>query len=217
MWRHAAGCEADAVSSFLQLEAELASLGAPVALQEWAARAAHEEVGHARIATSIAARLLPDGTGAGLDAPAPSDFRVPRRRPARPAARQYRITRLAVESYLDGCCNEGAELRRLSLAAGRAAPDLAAELRAIAAEEASHAALAWAVVTWAVEQGGPQVAWVLAHLWMPEPSGVGVVRNAALERWGWVAAGEQVRCLLQSRAAARRRLLRSGAPPATVT
>jgi len=111
---------------------------------------------------------------------------------------------------VDGCCNEGSEVLRLGFAAEHASPELAAELATVAAEEATHAELAWAVVEWAITDGGPAVAWALSAIPLPRIADPNAparpVDGARLQHWGWVPPDVRRRCVERARADARIRL-----------
>ncbi|HMI94170.1 MAG TPA: hypothetical protein VK509_22515, partial [Polyangiales bacterium] len=89
--------EAASVPAFLQLASELADAHAPTTLIRRALQAAADEHAHARLTARLAERHL----GRPVLARIPE---VARRRAVRADAS---VLRLAVESWLDGCCAEG--------------------------------------------------------------------------------------------------------------
>jgi hypothetical protein len=126
------------VLAFARMRAELEGLGAPASLLGAASRAAKDETRHARTMTRLAT-----ARGAVV-----ARARV-RRAPARGAAA------IAAENAAEGCVREtyGALVARWqSLHAGSA--ELRRAFARIAAEEASHAALSWAVARWIEPQLG---------------------------------------------------------------
>jgi len=140
VWLKRAAEECASVPAFLQLALELLELQAPLELVARAVQAAEEELGHTRDAARMAE--LFGGAPVRLT---PPPFR---RRPA--LSRRQSLERIALESWRDGCVNEG-------LAAAIAEREaehslIAAEAHVsgrIAREEAGHAALARDVLRWA--------------------------------------------------------------------
>lgn len=142
-WAHRAQAEWDASVAFEVLAGELVGVDAPAALVERVRQAVDDEIRHAELC------LARSGEGGLLHRPA-----RPRRHPR---SRTVWLARLAVESVLDGCVNEGAAAARLEAEAATAAPELAAVLAAIAADERRHERLAWDIVDWCVAAGGRPV------------------------------------------------------------
>lgn len=128
--------EAAAVSAFEILGSELAAHGAPLALRHAAARAARDEVRHARVTARLARRY---GGHPG----------APRIEPR--AVRE--LAEVALENAVEGCVREtyGA---LVALWQARHAHDqaVARAMREIARDEVRHAALSWSVAEWAEEQ-----------------------------------------------------------------
>lgn len=128
--------EAASVLAFERLAAELASFGAPRALQRAALRAAREEAGHADVMRSFAAK-----NGA---APPSARVRSPRARS---------LEAMATENAVEGCVNETFGAAMLAYQARHAEDaSLRAAFARVACEEEGHAALAWAVARWAERQ-----------------------------------------------------------------
>lgn len=139
-WLKRAAEECASVPAFLQLALELLELGAPLPLVKRAVRAADEELGHTR----EAARMAELFGGAPIRL-SPPPFR---RRPL--VSRRHALERIALESWRDGCINEGlaaALARREAEHSPFSAEALVSER--IAREEAGHAALARDVLRWA--------------------------------------------------------------------
>lgn len=128
----AARAEAASVTSFLHLARELEAHGAPPELIRRARRAAADEVRHARVMGAFAAAH-------GGRAAAPGAVPLP----ARP------LEALAVENAVEGCVGE-TWAAVVAAWQGRHAADaeLRAAMRRIAADEAEHAELAWAIDDW---------------------------------------------------------------------
>src|SRR6185437_16880911 len=125
--------EAASVHAFGRLRAELAVLDAPPALQHAAARAMRDETRHARAMARHA-----HARGA----------EVPRPRVRRGTVRT--LESIARENAVEGCVNEtfGALLAAFQ-AEHAPSPSLRRTFARIAADEARHAALSWAVARWA--------------------------------------------------------------------
>jgi hypothetical protein len=129
----AAHLEAASVTAFGTLRRELRRHGAPPSLLRAAARAARDEVRHARTMATLARRHGVVPNKARVE-------RTPRRT----------LAEIAIENAVEGCVREtyGALVATYqSRAAGDA--DLRAAMDQIAKDETRHAALAWKIHTWA--------------------------------------------------------------------
>lgn len=148
LWRARAGEECASILAFLQLARELRALAAPGALIERALRAADEELGHTQAASRLAA-----GFGGARVTIAPPQLGF---RPLLP--RRAALERLVTESWYDGLLNEGLAscIARAETSESRA-PEETDVLAVITVEEAGHAALAFDVLCWALEQA-PELA-----------------------------------------------------------
>jgi hypothetical protein len=151
LWATHAQSECAAIPAFWQLAIELLAHGAPDDLVDAAIDAANDEVRHtiasARIASSFAGRRFrPQLANAQLRAPLGGD---------------EGLERLAIESWRDGCLNEGAAARIASRAAGHGEATRA-PLMTIAEEERRHADLGWQILAWSLERGGAALAERLA-------------------------------------------------------
>ena len=142
IWTTEARAEHASIAAFSKVALELLALGAPPALVAGCQRAALQEVRHAQLCFAVASAyagrpLAPGPLPEALSGDAPD------------------LARLARESLLDGCVGEGltAETARLGAESARD-PEVARVLRVLGRDEAGHAALAWAIVEWAVERGG---------------------------------------------------------------
>lgn len=135
--------ECSSVLAFLQLALELLDEGAPVELVARAVRSAEQELSHTWAATSLASRYG--------RAPVAPRSPAPRFRPRLPRRRQ--LARLAHEGWVDGCLNEGlAALVAAEEARDAKDPEEARISVQIARDEAEHAALAFDVVRWVLDQ-----------------------------------------------------------------
>lgn len=143
-WCEDARMEHASVAAFARATLELMSVGAPAELLVGCQRAALDEIDHARRLFTLAASY-----GGHELQPGPL--------PALPP-RSAELERLAADTFAEGCAGESIA----ALAAERSLracvdPAVRASLEVIAADEARHAALAWATVRWAVKTGGDAV------------------------------------------------------------
>jgi hypothetical protein len=142
-WAKRAAEECASVPAFLQLALELLELDAPLELVQRALAAADEELGHTRAALLLAREL-----GGGSVRLQPPPFR---QRP--PLPRPLALARVARESWVDGCLNEGMAAAIATAEAARSTHAAEASTsRRIAREEAGHAALASDVLRWALAE-----------------------------------------------------------------
>jgi hypothetical protein len=201
-WAEAARSEHASVPAFSRLSLTLMSLGAPADLVEGAHRAALEEIEHARMTFALA------GAYAGAElAPGP----LPELRVA-PATTATSSSQLAAESLIDGCLNEGFAAAAATTAGARARDAVIREAWAtIARDEASHAELAWRIVGWCLDQGGPALGAQLRKAIHTTPAALSA-SNAPpaleheLEAHGWLRATEQQELFQQTRLGVASRL-----------
>jgi len=148
-WAVAARAEAASIPTFVGLAQDLRLAGAPDALILRALTAAQDEVRHAVSSAKIASRYL--GQEVAVEIP-------PVRAGDADGDRTTLLTRLAVESWQDGCLNEGTEAAVADARAAKTRDNCVKRtLKNIAREEATHAALAWDVLRWATETGGDPI------------------------------------------------------------
>lgn len=145
-WAEVARAEHASVAAFAKLTLQLMAHGAPPALLARVTAAASDEVRHAEGALRTASRLAGAPVRLGpTPFPAPVDPRGS-------------LVALAVDAVREGCVGETLSALATRRAAERARdPEVSALLFAIADDEDRHAALSWAVVDWAMRQGGPEV------------------------------------------------------------
>ncbi|MDB4958259.1 MAG: hypothetical protein JWO36_5828 [Myxococcales bacterium] len=147
LWLLTARMEHASIAAFSQLSLHLAALGAPARLLEWSHRAALEEIRHAQRCYAIASAITGQTHRAG-----------PIVELATTRAETIDLRRLAVGSLVDGCLAEGMAADVAARSASRCEePAMRATLDMIAREEQGHAELAWAVLEWAIDQGGETV------------------------------------------------------------
>lgn len=128
--------EYSSVWTFLRLAAELEAVGAPAYLIAAALDAADDEVRHAELCAREAGGL----------SLAPLSMLA-----AQPRFTQRTDSSLAIlahEAWVEGCLNEGAAAEEARIASQEAQGSVRETLATIAADEATHAALAWNVLAW---------------------------------------------------------------------
>ena len=147
-WLEAARAEAASVPAFIALGRDLARVGAPRALINRAQSAARDEVRHARLCVALAGRAY----GRSITTILPG---VP---PITRETRREALTRLALESWHDGCLGEATAARREALAFETCREGQSRDaLGRIAHDEHTHGELAWSVLAFALAAGGSSV------------------------------------------------------------
>jgi hypothetical protein len=143
-WAKAARAEHASIASFARFTLELLAVGAPPELVRDAQRAALDEISHAELAFAIASVYAGRPLGPG---PLPLDANV--------------LGRLDLDGIVASTVTEGCVGETLAAAEAEAAFEAAVPkavknaLRRVATDEATHAALAFRFVSWAVTIGGP--------------------------------------------------------------
>ena len=146
-WLEDARTECASIPVFVALARDLMSVGAPPALVAWAQAAAQEEVQHTLLCSELASGFA----GVSLSPQMPA---VP---VASERDRLALLCRLATEALQDGCIGEGAAARQAQHALrGATDPAVRRALAIIARDEASHAALAWAVLSHCLRRPGAE-------------------------------------------------------------
>ncbi|MGZ3662759.1 MAG: hypothetical protein ACXVCK_21865 [Bdellovibrionota bacterium] len=151
-WSRAAAEEHASISSFADLVSALVETGAPPALLRGAHAAMADEIRHTEMAMARGKALPGARWGKWL--------------------RCQRLKRLAAESFLDGCLNEGAAAVKLERAG----------LAAVAADERNHAELGWQVFEWCLSELTAAQASQIRKAALLEARGEGAVKAAARER-----------------------------------
>ena len=155
-WRENGKTEHASVAAFARLTLDLMALGAPPALIRTVNEDALDEIRHAELCFSLASAM--DGKRIG-----PAPFPQAQRVSTLPRSRRLALTKLAVDSLVDGALHEGVSARIIAKLSQRCAiPAIHAALKEIAADEGRHAAHGWAVTRWCFEEGGDAVAFALA-------------------------------------------------------
>jgi len=143
-WLDDALVEHASVASFARATLELMAVGAPPELLADCQRAGLDEVRHAEGCFALAERY-----GGRRVAPGPITS---------PAAREASLTRLAVDTFFEGCVAETiATLGASRALASCTDPEVSRLLVRVVRDETRHAALAWRTVAWAIREGGAPV------------------------------------------------------------
>jgi hypothetical protein len=151
-WRENGRTEHASVAAFAQLSLDLAVLGASPKLMADAKLDALDEIRHAELCFGLARAL--DGREMS-----PGAFRAAAQTRSLPRLRALALSRLAVDSLVDGALHEGTSARVIARLARRCEdPAIATMLREIAADESRHASHGWDVVAWCLDEGGESVA-----------------------------------------------------------
>ncbi len=151
-WRENGRTEHASVAAFAQLTLDLMALGAPPELLSAAQHDALDEIRHAELCFSLATAL--DGRHQG-----PAEFRPARKTRSLPAARDWALAQLAVDSLVEGALLEGFSARLLSKLVGVCEDPATAQLiKELAADEGRHSRHGWDVVSWCLREGGSTVA-----------------------------------------------------------
>jgi hypothetical protein len=146
-WLADARMEHASIAAFSRLSLQLMALGAPPRLLAAVHAAALDEVTHAQITFALASACAGTALGPAAFADAAEMRAV------------GGLAELARETLLDGCIGETVAACEAGEAARCASdPVVAAALRRIAADETRHAELAWAILAWCVDAGGPRLA-----------------------------------------------------------
>jgi hypothetical protein len=156
MWCDRARTEWASVPAFFELADQLIAVGAPQPLIDRAYHAASEEVRHAILSAGLAS--VTGGEDGAIEI-ASTDHA-----PRVPLAGLAGITRLAVESWVDGCLGEGLAARVAAAEAqlDAATPRIRDVQRSIARDEASHAELAWDILAYTLAREPEAVRAALA-------------------------------------------------------
>ena len=155
LWLQDARGEHASIPAFSRISWQLAAIGAPPELLEWAYKAALEEIHHAQLCFALAegyggrsysAQPIPAMFEGGLDfTNDPIEF-------------------IATETIFDGCLVEGFFANLASVAAIQCEePATLAALEQIAREEKSHTAFSWALLNWLLQQHPAKVKVIIQN------------------------------------------------------
>jgi hypothetical protein len=182
-WRENGKTEHASVAAFARLTLDLMALGAPPALIASANRDSLDEIRHTELCFAIARGL--DGKSVS-----PGPFPQAQRVATLPRSRTLALSKLAVDSLVDGALHEGVSARIIAKLAQRCeVPGIRAALKEIAADEGRHAAHGWTVVAWCLEEGGRPVGHALLGAIRTLPREMRSDLPAAAAEGGWVRWG----------------------------
>ena len=159
-WTRAGLGEHASVAAFAKLALELMAHGAPLELLADVFAAGRDEVAHADLCFTLAARF-------GGAAPSAGPYPFPG-----PVDVTRSLAAIAADAVREGCVGEtlGAVLAR-DAAAAVEDPQVRAVFEALATDEERHAVLSWRIVAWALKVGGADVrAAVIAAFREPAPA-----------------------------------------------
>jgi hypothetical protein len=208
-WRENGKTEYASVGAFARLTTDLMALGAPPSLIADSNRDALDEIRHTERCFALARAL--DGLAEG-----PAAFLVPERSPAS-SLRREKLASLAVDSLFDGALHEGLSARVLAALTKRCeiAP-IAATLKELAADEGRHAAHAWDVIDFCIDEAKEDRDFVTAALVaaakalpehfesdLPAPA-----KDGDWERWGIHGTTLETECYVATLAHLRARISR---------
>lgn len=158
LWLHDARGEHASIPAFSRISWQLAMVGAPPELLEWAHKAAIEEIGHAKLCFALAEGYGNRSHSIESMPEMQSGFDLT----------DDPIELMAKETLFDGCLVESFFAHLASEAAIECEePATRAALEQIAAEEKSHAAFSWALLEWLLEEH-PEKVRVVIQKALPE-------------------------------------------------
>jgi len=153
-WLEDALAEHASVAAFARATLELMAVGAPPELLAETQRAGLDEIRHAQLCFGLAAAY---GSAEAAPGPLVLSSDTTRSNPEAPSGSD--LARLARSTLVEGCIGETIAALVAARAAARCTdPVVAQVLRSIADDESRHAALAWSILRWALEQGDRSVA-----------------------------------------------------------
>lgn len=163
-WLAAAAEEHASVAAFARTVLELMALGAPPELIAGCQSAALDELRHARVSYALASEFLGRTCTPG---PVPAV-----------SPRVASFERLAIDTFVEGCIGETCAALRAAVELGNSEHrGVQAALRMIAEDEAEHAALAWRILAWILEEA-PEIRESLRKLASTSPAGTAVDQQA---------------------------------------
>ncbi len=177
-WRRNGRTEHASVAAFAEVAHRLVAEGAPASLVRAAHADALDEIRHAELCWGLAESMDGQKVGPGVWPQLGTQWAL--------GPRPWRLARLAVDALLDGCLLEAVSARTVAQMVNATEKEAVRQvLEEIARDEARHAAHAWAVLRWALAQGGaPVSAAVLGALRvLPEELGAPLHPEAEDGRW----------------------------------
>jgi hypothetical protein len=182
LWRENGRNEHASIAAFARLSLDLLGLGAPARLLAQAQADGQDEIRHAEHCFSLAAAL--DGRELG-----PQAFTAYAQAAPRSRFRTLALAQIAIDSLVGGALYEGLSAAVASKVAKVCDDAIRPMLVGIAEDEGRHAAHAWDVIAWCVEEGGPPIRSALIHAVAALPATLTSNRPAAARSGAWVRYG----------------------------
>jgi tRNA isopentenyl-2-thiomethyl-A-37 hydroxylase MiaE len=182
-WRENGRTEHASVAAFARLSLDLLGLGAPARLLAQAQADGQDEIRHAELCFSLAHSL--DGQAIG-----PVAF--PAAATAGPLSRFRRLAlvQLAIDSLVEGALHEGLSAAIVArLAKACETVEIQPLLAQIAEDEGRHAAHAWDVLQWCLDEGGFTVRAALDGAVKALPQKMASSQPAASRDGAWIKYG----------------------------
>jgi hypothetical protein len=182
-WRANGRTEHASVAAFARLTLDLLGLGAPARLLSQAQADGLDEIRHAELCFSLAKAL--DGEDVG---PVAFPAAAGARRLSR--FRKLALIQLAIDSLVEGALHEGLSAAIIAkLAKACETREIQPMLAGIAEDEGRHAAHAWDVLQWCVEEGGPAVRNAVGGALKALPLTMDSAQPAAAREGAWIKYG----------------------------
>ena len=185
IWLSAAHAEWASIQAFEDLVHQLLCCEAPKSLIKRAKKSMEDEFRHTVLCAGIASKM----TGQSTFLPEIQE------ESRTPLAGPEGLIRLALESWFDGCINEGLAAERLKYRAETEQDeDALSVLHEIVHDEMEHAQLAWDILHWSIESGGERVEKALRQVMDVKPEYV----QKDWEKEYFLSAQERLRLLLSA-------------------
>ncbi len=182
-WRENGRTEHASVAAFARLTLDLLGLGAPARLLAQAQADGQDEIRHAELCFSLAKAL--DGQDVG-----PIAFPAAAGAPRLSRFRKLALIQLAIDSLVEGALHEGLSAAIIAkLARTCVTPEIQPMLAGIAEDEGRHAAHAWDVLQWCVDEGGPTVREAVGGALKALPKAMASAQPPAARDGAWVKYG----------------------------
>jgi hypothetical protein len=182
-WRENGRTEHASVAAFARLTLDLLGLGAPARLLAEAQADGQDEIRHAELCFSLAKAL--DGQDVG---PAAFPAAAGARRLSR--FRQLALIQLAIDSLVEGALHEGLSAAIVArLAKSCETAEIQPMLACIAEDEGRHAAHAWDVLQWCLDEGGFAARKAVGGALKALPETMASAQPAAAREGAWVKYG----------------------------
>ena len=182
-WRENGRTEHASVAAFARLSLDLLGLGAPARLLAQAQADGLDEIRHAELCFSLAKAL--DGEDLG---PVAFPAAAGARRLSR--FRKLALVQLAIDSLVEGALHEGLSAAVVArLAKSCESAEIQPMLASIAEDEGRHAAHAWYVLQWCLDEGGFTVRKALSGALKALPKTMDSAQPVAARGGAWIKYG----------------------------